>query len=231
MFGDPAGLLYQISVWVLPVVTAITLHEAAHGWVAWKLGDNTAKQLGRVTFNPIVHTDKFGTVLLPGLLLLTGAPFLFGYAKPVPVNFRQLHRPRQDMIWVAAAGPGINLLMAFSAAVLLHLVPLLPAEWAQWTSDNLRNALIINVVLAVFNMLPLLPLDGGRVMTGLLPTNLARPYARTERYGMLIIIALIALPPLIGQQIGQPLNVLGWILGPPVQCVINVVLMLAGQGS
>ena len=222
------GLIRVASTWVLPVLTAITLHEAAHGWVAWKLGDDTAYRLGRVSFNPLRHVDRFGTVILPGLLLVAGAPFLFGYAKPVPVDFRRLGRPRRDMVWVAAAGPGANIAMALAAALLLHGVDLLPDLASTWAADNLTNAFWLNIVLAVFNMLPLPPLDGGRVVTGLLPPPWALPFARLERYGMLIIVALLALPPLIGAQLGLDLHVLSWILLPPVRFVGQLVAGLAG---
>ncbi len=227
--GDVAGILYTISVWLIPAITAITLHEAAHGWVALKLGDDTAQRLGRVTFNPISHIDPFGTILLPGMLLLAGAPFLFGYAKPVPVNFARLRQPKRDMIWVAMAGPGINIAMAFAAALLFHLVPLLPAGSSQdWIVANLQNAFILNIILAVFNMLPLPPLDGSRVVAGLLPTAQAREYLKLERYGLLILIALLALPPLIGGQLGIDLNILRWILLPPVDFVSDILIRAAG---
>ena len=167
--------LYTLSVWVLPLVIAITFHEAAHGFVAHRLGDNTAWQLGRVSFNPLKHIDPFGTLILPGILLLSHAPFLFGYAKPVPVNFRNLNHPRIDMVWVAIAGPATNILLALLAAFAFHGLGLVPDNTAQWVADNLKNALIINVILAVFNMLPIPPLDGGRVAVGLLPNVLAVP--------------------------------------------------------
>ena len=161
--------VYAISVWVLPLVIAITFHEAAHGFVAHYFGDNTAWNLGRVSFNPLKHIDPFGTLILPAMLLLSHSPFLFGYAKPVPVNFRALNRPRIDMVWVALAGPATNILLALAAATAFHALSLVPANTAQWVADNLKNALVINVVLAVFNMLPIPPLDGGRVAVGLLP--------------------------------------------------------------
>ena len=221
--------MYSASIWVLPVLTAITLHEAAHGWVAWKLGDDTAKRFGRVSFNPVRHVDPFGTLVLPGILLAMQAPFLFGYAKPVPVNFARLRRPRRDMIWVAAAGPGSNIAMAYLAAVLMYVTVLVPDVAGPWLFQNLKNALVLNVVLAVFNMLPLPPLDGSRVVLGLLPSRLAVRYAGLERFGMVIIIGLLLLPPIIGTQIGMKLDLLPWLLLGPVEFLIDVLLTLAGH--
>jgi len=222
--------LYSVSVWVIPLIVAITFHEAAHGWVADRLGDDTARRRGRVTFNPIRHVDTFGTLVLPGLLILFGSPFVFGYAKPVPVNFARLRRPRRDMVWVALAGPGTNLVLALTSGALIHLTPYFSPWLGGWLVDNLERSLIINVVLAVFNMLPLPPLDGGRVLTGLLPPALARPFARIERYGMLLLIGLIFILPMIGQQIGVDLNVLTWVLGAPIEWVLRLVLTVTGHG-
>jgi hypothetical protein len=148
-------LIYNISIWLLPVLIAITFHEAAHGYVARFLGDDTASRLGRVSLNPVRHIDPFGTIILPALLLLARSPFLFGYAKPVPVNFRALHPPRIGMVLVAAAGPAMNIGLAIVAALAFPLIVYLPAVAAQWAALNLKNALIINVVLAVFNLFPL----------------------------------------------------------------------------
>lgn len=221
---------YTVSTWVLPAILAITLHEAAHGFVAWRCGDSTAWQLGRVTLNPLKHIDPFGTILLPGLLLLLRVPFIFGYAKPVPVNFRALDNPRRDMIWVAAAGPATNIAMAVAAGLLAHLVVLLPPVAAEWSILNLENAIGINVVLAVFNMIPLPPLDGGRVAVGLLPRFLAMPLARLEPFGMAILLGLLFILPLIGQQLDQNLDVVGWLLTRPVGVVIDFVFRITGNG-
>ena len=190
-------MAYTISIWLLPAIIAITFHEAAHTFVARFLGDDTASRLGRVTLNPLKHIDPFGTILLPGLLLLAQSPFLFGYAKPVPVNFRALRNPRRDMVLVAAAGPATNIVLAVVAALGFHLLGKLPANAVQWTAENLKNAIILNVILAVFNMFPLPPLDGGRIAVGLLPNFLALPLARLERYGMAILIGLLILLPLL----------------------------------
>ena len=143
-----SDLVYKISIWVLPLVFAITFHEVAHGWVADRLGDDTARRMGRITLNPIRHIDNFGTLMLPGLLLIF-TPFVFGYAKPVPVNFARLNSPKRDMVWVALAGPGMNISLALASAGLLHLVFLLPASLIEWPALTLTAAILINVILAV----------------------------------------------------------------------------------
>jgi Zn-dependent protease len=221
--------LYGISVWILPLITAITFHEAAHGFVAHHFGDNTAWERGRVTFNPLKHIDPFGTIVMPAILLLSHSPFLFGYAKPVPVNFRALRNPRIDMVWVALAGPGTNIALALVAALAFHVLNYLPTDAAQWVADNLKNALVINVVLAIFNMLPIPPLDGGRVAVGLLPRVLAAPLARLEPYGMLILIGILILLPLAGSQLGLNLDVISAILRKSTGFVIQLLLMVTGN--
>ena len=221
--------LYSASVWVLPLLFAITFHEAAHGFAAHRLGDDTAYQLGRVSFNPLRHIDPFGTIILPAMLLLSHSPFLFGYAKPVPVNFKNLHNPRLDMVWVALAGPATNIILAVIAALAFHALPLAPADTAQWIADNLKNTLVINVVLAVFNMLPIPPLDGGRVAVGLLPNFLAYPLSRLEPFGMLILIGFLILLPLAGSQLGLNLDVISAILRTATGYVLQLILFLTGN--
>lgn len=228
MGANTSAALYTASTWIIPVLLAVTLHEAAHGYAARLFGDNTAWMMGRVTLNPFKHVDPFGTIILPGLLLLARSPFLFGYAKPVPVNFGALRNPRRDMVFVALAGPGTNIALALISALLLYLARLAPEPASDWITQNLVNSIIINVVLAVFNMLPIPPLDGGRVAVGLLPAPLAKRYAGLEPYGFFIILLIIFVLPLAGQNLGVDLNFfsrfIAWVSGG----VINMILSVTG---
>jgi Zn-dependent protease len=219
-----------ILAWAIPVIVAITFHEASHGYVARHFGDDTAWRLGRVTLNPLNHVDPFGTIILPAILILAKGP-VFGYAKPVPVNFRNLRNPRRDMVWVAAAGPAMNLALAIGSALLIHLIPVIPAEARVWYVEMLDNSIVVNLVLAVFNMLPLPPLDGGRVAVGLLPDALAFPLARLERHGMLILIGLIFLLPFIAGQLGYHFSAFAWLLGPVVDALYSVIVEITGLGQ
>jgi Zn-dependent protease len=221
--------LHTASTWVIPLVIAITFHEASHGYVARLFGDDTAWRLGRVSFNPFKHIDPFGTVLLPAFLLLMRSPVLFGYAKPVPVNFQALRNPRRDSIWVAAAGPTMNLALATLSALAFHLLVLLPDAVRPWIAENLKNALIINVLLAIFNLLPLPPLDGGRIAVGLLPNALAAPLARLEPYGMVILIGLLFILPLLGARLGIDLNVVWQLVQRLTNVIIDAILWLTGD--
>ena len=223
------NIIYLATIWAIPVIIAITFHEAAHGFVAHLLGDDTAWWLGRVSFNPAKHIDPFGTILLPGILLLLRAPFLFGYAKPVPVNFQKLRSPRRDMVLVAAAGPTMNIFLAALAALAFHLVGYLPDTAARWLADNLRNALILNVVLAVFNLFPLPPLDGGRIIVGVLPKAIAARVARLEPYGLAILIGLLIILPMLGTQLGIDLNFLSHLIAIATGAIIDVIIHITGN--
>lgn len=219
--SDPTRTIEEIALVAIPVIIAITLHEAAHGYVARHFGDDTAERAGRISLNPLRHVDLFGTVLLPAFLLLSHAGFLFGYAKPVPVNFAALRHPKRDMIWVAAAGPGMNILLAAISAVLLYGAIHAGANdrfllAALWTSVD------INLVLAIFNLLPVPPLDGGRVAVGLLPQPLSTALAPLSRFGMLLLIAIFILLPLAG------FNLFHYVVQIPVDFLERPLLQLLG---
>jgi Zn-dependent protease len=211
------NLVQTIAIYALPVIFAITLHEAAHGYVARHFGDATAWRLGRVSLNPVRHIDLMGTIIVPLVILVTsklfgGGGILFGWAKPVPVDFHALRHPKRDMLWVAAAGPAANLAMALAWATLMKLMITLPPNAFTLPASLMAEAGIsVNVVLMALNLLPILPLDGGRIAFSLLPNELARPYARLERFGMPILLILLFT------------NLLGVVLNPMVQASIGLI--------
>lgn len=215
-------ILYMISAAMIPVVLAITVHEVAHGYVARQHGDDTAARAGRLTLNPLRHVDPFGTVVLPGILLLTGLP-PFGFAKPVPVNFMNLRDPKRAMVWVAAAGPAVNLFMAIGWAILSNLGAFMSGDIQIWFADMAQIGIAANVVLMVFNMIPLPPLDGGRVAVGLLPHSLARPLASVERYGLFIIFGLLLVPSLINEIFGTNFHPVWAIIQPVVKFLYSAI--------
>jgi Zn-dependent protease len=223
------SVLYKISIWVLPILLGVTLHEAAHGWVAWKLGDTTAFNQGRVTFNPIKHIDVFGTLVLPAILLLaSGGKMSFGYAKPVPVNFWALAKPRRDMVLVALAGPGSNLILAVLAAAFLRLVDSAPYFMQSWLTESLTMLLLFNLILCIFNMIPIPPLDGGRVAVGILPPAIAMQLERLERAGFGIILVGLFLLPWLGDQVGLDLNIFMWVVAIPAAELAKFLIDVTG---
>ena len=209
----------------IPILVAITFHEAAHGWVAWKLGDDTAYRLGRVSFNPIRHIDFIGTILVPALLVLSGVGFIFGWAKPVPVHFGRLGSPRRDMIMVAGAGPGANIILAILSTVALVLSQ---SFGLNTLSSILIISIEINILLAIFNMLPLPPLDGGRVATGLLPSELATRFSKLEPFGLFIIGGLIFIVPRVTEEMGLGIDPFDWLVVSPREFVTSIIYNFIG---
>ena len=220
--------LFQVAALVIPLIIAIVFHEVAHGWTARALGDPTAAQLGRLTLNPIKHVDPFGTIILPGMLKLAGLP-VFGWAKPVPVVKGRLRNPRRDMMIVAAAGPGSNLVMALIGAVALGLVMrgyaggAEPSIAVSFLVANLFNFILLNIFLALFNLLPIPPFDGGHIVEGLLPPQVARKYAAMHSKALLIMILLLVVLPWIAPS----LNVVSWLVVPPVEWLSDHYLKIA----
>lgn len=209
------SIIQKIAIFALPVIFAITVHEAAHGYAARHFGDLTADQAGRITLNPLKHIDPFGTLLLPALTIMLGG-VLFGWAKPVPVNFSRLKHPKKDMLWVAAAGPAANLVMAIFWILMLKIVPAVPAFMTLPLGLMAKAGITINIILMVLNLLPLPPLDGGRIAVSLLPNDLARQFAKVEPYGFFILIALLFT------------GLLGAILYPMMQLVEGILFQLFG---
>jgi len=216
-------IVHQVALWSLPILAAVICHEVAHGMMALRLGDETALRAGRLTLNPLPHIDPIGTILMPGLLLLAGAP-IFGYARPVPIDYRQLRNPRRDMVLVALAGPGTNILLAIASALLFRVLDAqlrgvsadTASTWAVGVVLPLAQmayySVLINVFLAVFNMLPLPPLDGGRVLTGILPYAQARLVAAIEPFGFVILAVLLMT------------HAIGPIVQAPVKMILGVLL-------
>lgn len=222
---NPDSIVYRVAVWIVPLVIAIVFHEVAHGWVARFLGDPTAAEQKRLSFNPIRHVDPIGTVVLPLSLAVAGAP-VFGWAKPVPVVSRRLRNPRVGMMLVALAGPGMNILLATVGAIGLGLVFGLSdgiTGGARFAADMLFSFVVVNVFLALFNMLPLPPFDGGHVVEGLLPRPLAREYAKIGRYGFLLLIGLLVVLPMLVPSA----NIVQRVVAPPAEAVTGWFMALA----
>ena len=218
MLDSQLSTIETIAVAIIPIVYAVVLHEIAHGWVAWRLGDDTAYRMGRLTLNPVSHIDPIGTIIVPLILLLV-AGFAFGWAKPVPVNFAQLHHPRRDMALVAAAGPAANLVMAIFWLFIIKLASLLPESSSGLAYILFYMALfgvLVNIVLMIFNLIPIPPADGGRIAAGILPPQAAHALSRLEPYGLIILVVLLAT------------GIIGKLLQPVIQSVLKLIQTIIG---
>jgi Zn-dependent protease len=229
------NLLLQIALAVIPIVLAITLHEAAHGYAALAMGDDTAKRAGRLSLNPLAHVDRVGTVLLPGFLLIFQlltihrVAFMFGWAKPVPIAAWRFRNPRRGMMIVAAAGPAMNFFLAWLAAVAAHGLDALPAGAVELATAFLEYFILVNLVLGLFNLLPIPPLDGGRIVVGLLPMRLAQAWAKLERLGIVLVLLIIFLLPRLLADFGIRFDPFGLLLDEVVPWALRLVLRLAGH--
>jgi Zn-dependent protease len=222
---DEHSIVFNISAWVIPVILAVTMHEASHGFVALRFGDDTALRAGRISFNPIRHIDLVGTILIPLVLLIgSNGTMAFGYAKPVPVDFSRLRPLRPGIVAVAAAGPGSNLILATLSAILFNALPVVPEWAAEWVVQLLLVSILINLILCFFNLIPLPPLDGGRIAVAVLPANLANRLARFERSGIVIILVALFVLPLAGDSLGVDLNLFHWLIGQPAQDTMRWLL-------
>jgi Zn-dependent protease len=222
-------LIQTLAVIALPALLAITCHEAAHGIVAYWLGDDTAYRQGRVTLNPIRHIDPFGTVILPLLLFMVGH-VLFGYAKPVPTNASRMRSPRRDMVLVALAGPGMNMLLATISAALFYTLPLIPQIALDWVRSTLEFSVLFNLVIGIFNLLPVPPLDGSHVIIGILPRPLAIRFAQLGRYGILAVLLVFFILPQLGDLLGAPINPFGWLIAGPAEWLASRIFHAIGLG-
>ena len=216
--------IYTLTTWIIPLLLCIILHEVAHGYVAYKLGDKTAWLLGRLNLNPVKHFDPIGSALVPSLLWLSGSPMLFGWAKPVPVDFNQLKHPKHDMGLVALAGPMANVLLAIAFLLVGRLLFLiLPADmlFTKWIALNIRNGISFSLILACFNLLPILPMDGGRILVSLLPKKYANIYQQSEKYGLFILISVLFVLPAMG------IDIVSWFIGtlyPFFMRILNIFM-------